>query len=126
MFVPPVAAVSGGGLIVISGLVFESFVPSLIFVAVSVVEPATFTRTLNEFVPFTSAALGGGTTLAFVEITPTTSVAAEITFQFVSTALTVMVNGVCAYWVMGVPVFPVELPGAAVSPGTSSCSLEIG
>ena len=48
---------------------------------------------------------------------PTVSV--EVTgFQFASTALTVTLNvapAVCAY---GVPVLPVALPGAAVSPGS--------
>src|SRR5437763_494869 len=43
-------------------------------------------------------------------------------FQLASTALTVAVNGVPAVWAMGVPVLPVAVPGAAVSPGSSSWS----
>src|SRR6185369_6378841 len=40
-----------------------------------------------------------------------------------STALTVTLNGVLAVWVMGAPVLPVAVPGAAVSPGARICSL---
>jgi hypothetical protein len=40
-------------------------------------------------------------------------------FQFASTALTVTENGTPAVWEVGVPVFPVGVPGAAVSPGRS-------
>src|SRR5438477_153138 len=42
-------------------------------------------------------------------------------FQLASTALTVTVNGVPAVWAVGVPVLPVAVPGAAVSPGNRIC-----
>src|SRR5207245_1462925 len=45
------------------------------------------------------------------------------TFQLASTALTVTVKDVPAVWAMGVPVLPVGVPGAAVSPGIRSWSL---
>src|SRR5262249_49356604 len=45
-------------------------------------------------------------------------------FQLASTALTVTVKAVPAVSLLGVPTFPVALPGAAVSPGTSSCSFD--
>src|SRR6266850_7748546 len=47
-------------------------------------------------------------------------------FQFASTAFTVIVNGALAVSADGVPVLPVPVPGAAVSPGTRSCSLVNG
>src|SRR2546426_316983 len=43
-------------------------------------------------------------------------------FQLASTALTVTLKAVPALCAVGVPVLPVALPGAAVSPGTSTCS----
>src|SRR5262249_14729998 len=46
-----------------------------------------------------------------------------IGFQFASTALTITLKAEPATWVEGVPVLPEAVPGAAVSPGTSSCSL---
>jgi len=48
--------------------------------------------------------------------------AAVTTFQFASTAFTVTVNAVPAVSALGLPVFPLADPGAAVSPGTRSCS----
>src|SRR5438105_4735843 len=44
------------------------------------------------------------------------------TFQYASTALTVALREVPAVCVLGLPVLPVDDPGAAVSPGRSSCS----
>src|SRR5258708_10233025 len=44
-------------------------------------------------------------------------------FQLASTALTVTLRGVPAVWANGVPSLPVVVPGAAVSPGVSNCSL---
>ena len=71
--------------------------------------------------PATSAAFAGSAAFGSVEVIPAVSVD-ETMFQFASTALTVTENGVPAVRADGVPVFPVALPGAAVSPGTSSCS----
>lgn len=45
-----------------------------------------------------------------------------IRFQFASTALTVRLNDVPAVSALGVPVNPVVVPGAAVSPGTKTCN----
>src|SRR5438132_13864791 len=56
----------------------------------------------------------------------TLSIAVLTRFQLASTALTVTVKAAPAVWAAGVPVLPVELPGDAVSPGTSSCSLVNG
>src|SRR6266545_2805 len=54
---------------------------------------------------------------------PTLSLPLLIGFQLASTALTVKLKAVPADWAVGVPVLPVALPGAAVSPGNNSCSL---
>ena len=48
----------------------------------------------------------------------------ETRFQLASTALTVTVTGEPAVWVSGVPVLPVVVPGAAVSPGIRTCNFE--
>jgi len=50
-----------------------------------------------------------------------TSVIEFTRFQLASTALTVTVNTVPAVLAVGVPVLPVAVPGAAVSPGASNC-----
>src|SRR5258707_11111369 len=42
--------------------------------------------------------------------------------QFASTAFTVTVNAVPAVRAVGDPVFPLAVPGAAVSPGINSCN----
>ena len=46
----------------------------------------------------------------------------ETGFQLASTALTVTVNGLPDACELGVPVLPLAVPGAAVSPGSRSCS----
>src|SRR5207244_13245303 len=60
------------------------------------------------------------------EVMPTVSAGAVVTlFQFASTAFTVTVNDDPADRALGLPVLPLPLldvPGAAVSPGTRSCS----
>src|SRR5437868_1256675 len=58
-----------------------------------------------------------------VQVIRTVSVTLLTTFQFASTALTVMLKLVPAVRVVGEPVLPVPVPGAAASPGTKSCSL---
>src|SRR5437867_267213 len=109
------------GFTVIRGLVFAVFVPSVISVAVRVLVPAVFSVTLNVCVPEASAAFAGRVALVSVEVIPTVCVEL-MTFQFASTAFTVTVNATPAVRAVGVPVFPLTVPGAAVSPGTSSCS----
>src|SRR5712691_4474049 len=127
----PGAAVSPGSricsllkvpaLIVVEGLVLAVFEPSVISVEVTVAVPAVFAVTAKVLVPATSAALAGSVALASVEVMPTVSV--ELTrFQFASTAFTVTLNDEPAVCAEELPVLPVALPGAAVSPGSRICS----
>ena len=44
-------------------------------------------------------------------------------FQLASTALTITPSPVPATCVVGVPVLPLPVPGAALSPGINTCSL---
>ena len=113
---------NAAGLTVILGLVLAVLAPSVMSVAVSVREPEVFNVTLRVFVPLTSAEFDGNVAFGSDEVMPTVSLAVLTTFQFASTALIMMLKGVAAVWAVGVPVLPVELPGAAVSPGTRSCS----
>ena len=69
--------------------------------------------------PATRAALEGSVALASVEVMPAVSVIVT-RFQLASTALTVTLKALPAVWAEGVPVLPVALPGAAVSPGSRS------
>jgi len=131
----PGAAVSPGNricslvtvpeLTVMDGLVLGVFVPSVMSVAVTVALPAVFKVTLNALVPETRAALAGKVAIGSLEVMPTVWFVLT-TFQFTSTALTVTLNAVPAVRAVGVPVLPVEVPGAAVSPGTSNCSFTNG
>ena len=41
-------------------------------------------------------------------------------FQLSSTALTMRLKLAAAFWGSGVPVLPVKVPGAAVSPGSNN------
>ena len=83
----------------------------------NVFEPAVLGGDREDLVAAARAASAGRLALASVEVMPMTS--AEPTgFQFASTALTVTLNGVPAVWADGVPVLPVAVPGAAVSPGS--------
>src|SRR5436190_625806 len=104
-------------------LVLGDLVPSLRSLAVTVRPPDVFSVTLKVCEPLTNDALAGRTALASLELIPTLSLILDRKFQFASTALTVTLKAVPAVWAVGVPVLPVVLPGAAVSPGTRSCSL---
>ena len=73
-------------------------------------------------VPATSAAFAGRLAFASEHVIPTVSVTFVTKFQFASTALTVTLNAVPAVSAVGTPVLPVPVPGAAVSPGSKSCS----
>ena len=108
-------------MIVVAGLVLAVFEPFVMSVEVNVAVPAVFAVTESVFVPATSAVLAGSAAFASVELIPTMSVEAT-TFQFASTALTVTLNESPAVWAVGVPVLPVAVPGAAVSPGSRICS----
>src|SRR5438046_1464593 len=90
--------------------------------AVMVRVPAVLKVRLKFCVPATRAALDGTTAFASLQVMPAVSLVL-ITFQFASTALTVTLKAVPAVRAVGVPVLPVELPGTAVSPGTTSCIL---
>ena len=77
--------------------------------------------TLKVLVPLTSAAFAGGVAFGSLELIAMVSLVFT-TFQFASTALTVTLNAVPAVWAVTVPVLPLAVPGAAVSPGASSWS----
>jgi len=91
-------------------------------VAVTVWLPAVFKVTLKLPAPLVSIASAGKVAAASLEVSATVGVALVITFQFASTALTVTVKTVPAVCAAGVPVLPVVVPGAAVSPGSRICS----
>src|SRR5262249_2539270 len=101
----------------IDGLVFAGIAEWVTSLAVTLVAPAVLSVTLKLLVPLTRAALAGNPALASLELIVTVSLV-PTTFQFASTALTVTVNAVPAVCAVGVPVFPVVVPGAAVSPET--------
>src|SRR5207237_3082957 len=107
---------------VMAGLVLAVLAPSVLSLAVTVRLPAVFRVTLKFFVPATNAALAGNVALTSLEVIPAMSLIVLTKFQLASTALTVTVKGVPAVWAVGVPVLPVPVPGAAVSPDTRSCS----
>ena len=96
--------------------------PSLTSVAVTVQTPASFSATSKVWMPPARAALAGSVAPASLEVSATTSVTVLMKFQLSSTARTVTVNGTSTDWVSGAPVLPVGVPGAAVSPGSSTCS----
>jgi len=90
--------------------------PVIVFV------PAVFNVTLNTCDPATNAPLLGSPAFTSLEVIPTTSFVL-IKFQLASTAFTVTVKPLPAVCATGVPVFPVSVPAAADSPGTSNCTL---
>src|SRR5207248_226627 len=104
------------------GLVLEGLVASVMSLAVMVELPAVLNVTLKVLIPATRAALAGSVSFGSVVVMPTVWVELA-TFQKSSTALTVTLKAVPAVWAVGAPVLPLAVPGAAVSPGTNSCSL---
>ena len=112
-----------GALTWIEGLVSGVFVPSVASVAVIVQLPMLSRVATNVAVPLTNASSGGMVALGSVVSRCTTSVAALTRFQSASTALTITGKEIPAACPSGVPVLPVGVPGAAVSPGSSTCSL---
>ena len=107
----------------IDGLVLLALLMSLLSAAVSIALPAVFKVTLKIWAPLASAVPPGGIALLSVEVMPTVSLTVLTRFQFASTALTVTLNAAPAVRAVGVPVLPLPVPGAAVSPGVSSWSL---
>jgi hypothetical protein len=91
--------------------------------AVKVAVPRLLSVTLKVREPDAKAELAGTVAVAEEEEIATRSEMVSTRFQLASTALTVTLNGTPADWVSGVPVLPVTVPGAAVSPGTSNWSL---
>src|SRR5262249_22167272 len=92
-------------------------------VAVAVWLPEVLKVREKLVVPPTSAALAGRAALASELVMPTLSPTLLTRFQLASTALTVRLKALPAVVVAGVPVLPVAVPGAAVSPGARICSL---
>src|SRR5260370_23683232 len=104
-------------------LVLAVLVPSVMSVAVTVRVPAVLSVTFKVRDERDEKDIRDGrTALASEEVRATVSVALT-GFQLASTALTVTVNNVPAVWAVGVPLLPVLVPGAAVSPGVRICSL---
>src|SRR5438552_37462 len=107
-------------------LVLAALLLSLISLAVTVELPAVLSVRLKVCVPFTRVVLAGKVALLSEALIPTVSVTVLTAFQLASTALTVTVKALPAACAAGVPVFPMALPGAAVSPGARICSLVNG
>jgi hypothetical protein len=106
-------------LTVTDGLVLAVLVPSVASVAVMVAVPDVLRVTVRVAVPVESAVLEGSVAFASLDVMATVSV--EVArFQLLSTDLMVTLNDVPAVRADGVPVLPVLVPGAAVSPGKSS------
>ena len=105
-----------------AGLVTNGYDGWEISEAETVALPDVFRVTLKLLVPLTSAALAGNAALRSLEVIEIVSLVFT-TFQFASTALTVTLKAAPAVCDMGDPVLPLAVPGAAVSPGTSSCKL---
>src|ERR1041384_2655118 len=122
MALPPVACVNCAALTAIAGLTLFVLLGSVTSLAVTVKLPLLLKNTGKICVPATSAVLAGKVAVGSVELKPTVSVTLVATFQLLSTALTVTLNPLNALCALGVPVLPVGVPGAVVSPGTSSCN----
>ena len=73
--------------------------------------------------PATRAALDGRVALKSLDVIAIVWLTVLTRFQLASTALTVTLTAVPTICVVGVPVLPVEVPGAAVSPGIDTCNL---
>jgi hypothetical protein len=93
-------------------------------VAVTVGVPEVHRVTAYDFVPDDSAALEGKVAAESEDVIAIVCVADDTKFQFASTAFTVALKEVPAVCAVGVPVLPEEVPGAAVSPGSSTCSFD--
>jgi len=106
---------------VIAGLVFPEIPALLASEDVTVQLPTVLSVTLRVLVPLTRAVFAGNVAFASLEVVDTVSFVLT-TFQFASTALTVTLKAVPAVCAAGLPVLPVVVPGAAVSPGASNCS----
>ena len=88
--------------------------------------PAVFIVTATVLDPELRAPFAGIVVFGSVEVNDVVSVIVVTRFQFASTARMVTLKAVPAVCGLGVPVFPVAVPGAAISPGSRSCSLANG
>src|SRR5437763_13226655 len=102
-----------------AGLVLAVLLPSDTSLAVSVKLPLVLKATSKDRVPFTSGEVAGKVALVVEEPMPTVSLTLVSTFQLASTAFTVTLNVVAAISAPGVPVLPLAVPAAALSPGAS-------
>ena len=110
------------GFTVVAGEVLAVMAGWVTSLAVAVALPAVLHVKLNVCVPALRAAFPGKTALVSLEVIATMSFVL-IGFQAPSTELTVTEKAVATVCAVGEPVLPLALPGAAVSPGISSCSL---
>src|SRR3989442_1234115 len=104
------------------GLVLAVLLPSPTSAAVRVKLPLVPKKTVKLCVPDASAELGGKVAVESLAVMPTVSVTVFTAFQLASTALTVRLKLLKAICGVGVPVLPLAVPGATVSPGARSCS----
>src|SRR5437879_22369 len=107
----------------IAGLVLAVLALLVMSVAVTVALLPVVRVIAKVFVPATNAVLAGRIAFTSLELRPTVSVTLVAMFQFASTALTVTLNAVQADCAVGVPLFPLLVPGTVVSPGANNCSL---
>src|SRR5215471_2031154 len=109
----------------------NALVPSGIVLSVwsctnTVNEPLALSVTLSVALPFASCAGDGSVALASDDNTWTECVIEVTRVQVSSHAFTVIVNGTPTVCARAVPVLPEGVPGAAVSPGTSTWIREYG
>src|SRR5438034_1434533 len=113
--------VNAPALAVIDGLVLAVLVPSVISVDVTVQLPALLKVRAKVLVPADNGALAGLVSFGSVAVMPTVWVLLT-RFQHAATALTVTLKALLALCAVGMPVLPVLLPGAALSPGANTCN----
>src|SRR2546428_720458 len=99
-----------------AGVVLAVLFVSVTSLAVTVALPAVLSVMLKLLKPLVSAALPGSAAFASDDVIATVSLV-PTRFQLESTALTVTVKAAPAICPEGVPLLPVAVPGAAVSPG---------
>src|SRR6266576_2658093 len=102
------------------GLVAGLFELSLASLAVTVAEPREFRVIFRFCVPATRLALAGRTAATSLDVREIKSVTAVTLFHHASTALTVIAKFSPAICCKAVPVFPLDVPAAANSPGTNN------
>src|SRR5437879_3379457 len=120
-----VSLLAAPGVTVIGVLVLAVLVPSVMSVAVTVCVPTVLSVTLAVRVPADNAPLAGRMALESLEVSPTVWVLLT-RFHAASTERIVTLYAVPAAWAVGVPVLPVAVPGATVSPGTNTCNFANG